>query len=262
MILQSITHSAHCRILNKVYIFLLTLCCTMYHVFLIIIMLYLALYWSKETVQPVHFSFYPFWGAKNSSFLYFNFVGLFSLFNFFFINDFFFILCHIYIHIYYILSQYVHALLVFNHPIILLFTFCFFIEHVYMYLHISICYFFHPFVMFIIFIQQYFASCHVEVSLFSFEYLHTVVCLLPVVYLPVVGLIHYQYTTHYRDCSHIFPYCLKREQYRAAIDNLYFSYRCACRSVMVIFFSYHYKWWLHLAPGFGSLLVASVAFII
>lgn len=138
MILQSITHSAHCRILNKVYIFLLTLCCTMYHVFLIIIMLYLALYWSTETVQPVHFSFYPFWGAKNSSFLYFNFVGLFSLFNFFFINDFFFILCHIYIHIYYILSQYVHALLVFNHPIILLFTFCFFIEHVYMYLHISI----------------------------------------------------------------------------------------------------------------------------
>lgn len=90
MILQSITHSAHCRILNKVYIFLLTLCCTMYHVFLIIIMLYLALYWSTETVQPVHFSFYPFWGAKNSSFLYFNFVGLFSLFNFFFINDFFF----------------------------------------------------------------------------------------------------------------------------------------------------------------------------
>lgn len=185
----------------------------------------------------------PFLRSKKFQlfFFYFNFVGLFSLFNFFFINDFFFILCHIYIHIYYILSQYVHALLVFNHPIILLFTFCFFIEHVYMYLHISICYFFHPFVMFIIFIQQYFASCHVEVSLFSFEYLHTVVCLLPVVYLPVVGLIHYQYTTHYRDCSHIFPYCLKREQYRAAFDNLYFSYRCACRSVMVIFFSYHYK---------------------
>lgn len=38
------------------------------------------------------------------------------------------------------------------------------------------CFFYH--------LKQYFASCHIEVS-FLFEYLHSFVCLLPVVYLPV-----------------------------------------------------------------------------
>lgn len=67
----------------------------------------------------------------------------------------------------------------FNVLFMYLFTFCFVSVH----LHL-LCYFFHPYVLFITFIKHYFVFCHIEIS-FSFEYLHSAVNFLPVVYLPV-----------------------------------------------------------------------------
>lgn len=167
----------------------------MLHYVILIVMLYLALYWSVGTVQYTFCFLLSEEQSINPVFCTFIFGVIdFSLHHLFYITHIFFI----FFHIYYILTQYVYAL--FNYLCILLFTFCFVIVHIHF-----LCYYFHPYVLFISFVEQYFVNCHIEVSSFSFEYLHSAVSLLLVVYLPVFGLIHYPYTTHYTDCSHHFP---------------------------------------------------------
>lgn len=166
----------------------------MLYYFFLIIFLYLSFYWSTEAVQ-YSFCFLLSEEQLISAFSTFNFVVFcFSLHYLFYITHTFFIFCHIY----YILTQFVYAL--FNYPCILLFTFCFVIVHIHL-----LCYFFHPYVLFISITEQCFVNCHIEVSSFSFEYLHSAVCLIPFVYLPVFGLKHYPYTTPYIDCSHLPP---------------------------------------------------------
>lgn len=141
--------------------------------------------------RPIHFLFSSFWGAIDQSslvYIYFRcfwfFISLLVWYNSYFLS--------------YLLNSNAKGLYFLNYPCILLFPFCFVIVHIDL-----LCYYFHPYVLFISFVEQYFVNCHIEVSSFSFKYFHSAVCLLLVVYLPVVVLI----ITHIRHVIQIAAIC-------------------------------------------------------